>query len=88
MNEFHKCAVNHMKVVIWFTFPSIISIYNIDKRIREGLKVERNKGVIPKNDLCKDENSLKGALFSSIVFVGGTIVAFIVLLIVFYMIRI
>lgn len=77
-----------MKVVIWFTFPSIISIYNIDKRIREGLKVERNKGVIPKNDLYKDENSLKGALFSSIVFVGGTIVAFIVLLIVFYMIRI
>jgi len=88
MNEFHKCAVNHMIVVIWFTFPSIISIYNIDKRIREGLKVERNKGVIPKNDLYKDENSLKGALFSSIVFVGGTIVAFIVLLIVFYMIRI
>ncbi|MFD1350741.1 hypothetical protein [Oceanobacillus caeni] len=50
--------------------------------------MEKNKGVIPKNDLYKDENSLKGALFSSIVFVGGTIVAFIVLLIVFYMIRI
>jgi hypothetical protein len=74
--------------VIWFTLPTYIYIYNIDKKIREGLKVEKNKEIVPKNNLYEDENSLKGALFSSIVFVGGTIVAVILLLIVFYMIRI
>jgi hypothetical protein len=35
-----------------------------------------------------DVNSLKGALFSSIIFVGGGIVFFIVLLFVFYMTRV
>ncbi len=77
-----------MKIVIWFTLPILISIYNIDKKIREGLKVEKNKEIVSKNNLYEDEHSLKGALFSSIVFVGGTIVATILLLIVFYMIRI
>jgi len=34
-----------------------------------------------------DEQSLSGTLFSTIVFVGGGIVAFIALLFIFYMIR-
>jgi len=34
-----------------------------------------------------DEQSLKGTLFSTIVFVGGGIVAFIALLFILYMIR-
>jgi len=50
--------------------------------------METNKKIIPKKELHDKENSLKGALFSSIVFVGGTILAFTILLIVFYMIRI
>ena len=36
----------------------------------------------------EDENSLRGTLFSSIIFVGGGIVFFIILLFVFYMIRV
>ncbi|WP_191126272.1 hypothetical protein [Cerasibacillus terrae] len=36
----------------------------------------------------QEENSLKGALFSTIVFVGGGILFFIVLLFYFYMIRV
>lgn len=36
----------------------------------------------------EDENSLKGTLFSTIVFVGGGIIAFIVILFYFYMTRI
>ena len=36
----------------------------------------------------EEVNSLKGTLFSTIVFVGGGIVFFIVLLFVFYMIRV
>ena len=36
----------------------------------------------------EDVNSLKGTLFSSIIFVGGGIVFFIILLFVFYMTRI
>lgn len=35
-----------------------------------------------------DEDSLKGTLFSTLVFVGGGIVAFIILLFVFYMMRV
>ncbi|AIF45218.1 hypothetical protein [Virgibacillus sp. SK37] len=35
-----------------------------------------------------DDQSLKGALFSSLVFVGGGIVSFIVLLFVIYMMRV
>lgn len=35
----------------------------------------------------EDENSLKGTLFSTIVFVGGGIVGFTILLFVFYMTR-
>lgn len=36
----------------------------------------------------QEESSLKGALFSTIVFVGGGILFFIVLLFYFYMIRV
>ncbi|WP_156291642.1 hypothetical protein [Oceanobacillus salinisoli] len=50
--------------------------------------METNKEMIPKENVSKEEHSLKGALFSSIVFVGGTIVACILLLIVLYMTRI
>lgn len=35
-----------------------------------------------------DKESLKGTLFSSIVFVGGGIIAFILLLVIIYMVRI
>lgn len=40
------------------------------------------------NQENEDVNSLKGTLFSSIIFVGGGIVFFIILLFVFYMTRI
>jgi len=50
--------------------------------------METNKGITPSNEENRDENSLKGALFSSLVFVGGTIVVFIILFIVLYMGRI
>ncbi|MBR7797390.1 hypothetical protein GT022_15220 [Agaribacter marinus] len=46
-----------------------------------------NKNVIAKEKHNK-KYSLKGTLFSSIVFVGGTIIAFILLLWVLYMVRI
>jgi len=36
----------------------------------------------------EDQNSLKGALFSSIVFVGGGILFFIIVLFYFYMTRV
>jgi len=42
------------------------------------------KGVVQQEDF----NSLKGTLFSTIVFVGGGIVAFMITLFFFYMIRI
>ena len=35
-----------------------------------------------------DEQTLKGTLFSSLVFVGGGIIAFILLLVIVYMVRI
>ena len=36
----------------------------------------------------EDENSLRGTLFSTLVFVGGGIVFFIILLFTFYMLRV
>ncbi|WP_179151927.1 hypothetical protein [Oceanobacillus senegalensis] len=50
--------------------------------------MESNKGIISEKNVNEEEHSLKGALFSSVVFVGGTIVACILLLLVLYMIRI
>lgn len=50
--------------------------------------MEMNKGIATKNDEKHEDESLKGALFSSLVFVGGTIVAFIVIFIVIYIGRI
>ncbi|MBY7143073.1 hypothetical protein KFZ56_08390 [Virgibacillus sp. NKC19-3] len=53
--------------------------------------MEAPKDMIPKDaqEQGKDDvKSLKGTLFSSIVFVGGGITLFIVLLFVIYMIRI
>ncbi|GAB3060349.1 hypothetical protein [Virgibacillus ainsalahensis] len=51
--------------------------------------METTKNLTPKeHEEKRDEHSLKGALFSSIVFVGGGIAFFIVLLFVIYMIRI
>lgn len=49
--------------------------------------MENKKEMIPNRNF-EEEHSYKGALFSSIVFVGGTIVAFIILLILIYMARI
>lgn len=44
---------------------------------------------VKKNKLNEEpEDSLKGTLFSTLVFVGGGIICFIVLLFVFYMTRI
>lgn len=40
------------------------------------------------NQEIEDVNSLKGTLFSSIVFVGGGILLFIIVLFVFYMMRV
>ncbi len=40
------------------------------------------------NQKNEDVNSLKGTLYSSLIFVGGGIVFFIVLLFVFYMTRV
>jgi hypothetical protein len=50
--------------------------------------METNKGMTNSNRENHEEESLKGALFSSLVFVGGTIVAFILLFIVLYIGRI
>lgn len=36
----------------------------------------------------EDENSLKGTLFATVIFVGGGIIFFIILLFVFYMARV
>lgn len=49
--------------------------------------MENNKELIS-NNIHDEDHSYKGALFSSIVFVGGSIVAFTILLIVIYMVRI
>ncbi|MFD1848523.1 hypothetical protein [Oceanobacillus bengalensis] len=50
--------------------------------------METNKGIIPENNTKDDdEDSLRGSLFSSLVFVGGTIVACILLLFILYMVR-
>jgi len=49
--------------------------------------METNKELTKQNN-DHEEESLKGALFSSLVFVGGTIIAFIVMFIVLYMGRI
>lgn len=49
----------------------------------ETTKVERKETVDNFND-----NSLKSTLFSTLIFVGGGIVLFIVLLFAFYMIRV
>lgn len=50
--------------------------------------MEKSKGITPENKKYnEEENSLKGALFSSIVFVGGGIVLFMVLLFIMYMFR-
>lgn len=40
------------------------------------------------NESLEDVNSLKGTLFSTIVFVGGGILLFIIVLFVFYMARV
>ncbi|WP_158591800.1 hypothetical protein [Oceanobacillus halophilus] len=48
--------------------------------------METNKEVVSKENV-NEEHSFKGALFSSLVFVGGTIVACILLLWVLYMVR-
>lgn len=50
--------------------------------------MENNKEVIVNQNLQEEEHSYKGALFSSIVFVGGTILAFTILLILIYMARV
>jgi len=51
--------------------------------------METNKEIIQEENREKhEEDSLKGAFFSSVVFVGGTIVAFIILFIVLFMGRI
>lgn len=50
--------------------------------------METNKGITTTEEENHEEDSLKGALFSSLVFVGGTIAAFIVLFIVLYIGRI
>ena len=50
--------------------------------------MEINKDMKEKVNVTDEEHSFKGALFSSVVFVGGSICAFTLLLIVFYMIRI
>ncbi|MGM8366096.1 hypothetical protein ACLIBG_11550 [Virgibacillus sp. W0181] len=47
--------------------------------------VKNNK---PNKELVENENSLKGTLFSTIVFVGGGILIFIIVLFVFYMMRV
>lgn len=44
---------------------------------------------VEKTDLnIEDEDSLRGTLFSTIIFVGGGIVIFIILLFAFYMFRV
>ncbi|MGJ9458676.1 hypothetical protein [Oceanobacillus sp. CF4.6] len=51
--------------------------------------METTKKIIQEENVDKDDvNSLKGALFSSIVFVGGGIVGFILLLFITYMVRV
>lgn len=50
--------------------------------------MEISKDMTPEKNRDQNEaNSLKGALFSSVVFVGGGIVLFMALLFVMYMIR-
>lgn len=56
-------------------------------RIVKELNMMKADNVNIEKDL-EDENSLKGTLFSTIVFVGGGIIAFIVILFYFYMTRI
>lgn len=50
--------------------------------------METTKEQVRENIEKYDEDSLKGTLFSTLVFVGGGIVIFIILLFAFYMMRV
>lgn len=53
-----------------------------------GLSMKTSKNTFPEKEIMKEEESLVGTLFSTIFFVGGTIVACILLLWILYMVRI
>jgi len=54
-----------------------------------GIQVAVNKGIVPnQEEIDHEEHSYKGALASSLIFVGGGIILVIALLLVLYMTRV
>lgn len=67
----------------------IILIYYKGKNKCKGEVIEMRTTEIKKTELnLEDQDSLRGTLFSTLVFVGGGIIIFIIILFIFYMIRV
>lgn len=57
------------------------------KVTKGGNEMETNKGMVTETQ-TQEHESMKSALFATLIFVGGTIVAFIILLLVIFIARI
>lgn len=83
------CDLRHSIPVISLTLLIMILIYDEVKNKSKGEVNEMKSPEIKEVNLNKKEvESLKGTLFSTLVFVGGGIIVFILTLFIFYMIRV